>query len=162
MYRVRDKVILQGTNMEQAKPMKLMALDKEDLQIISSMVQDSVLKLADIKYLPAERRLVLTMNRYLWETDANNQKQKMRARSVLSISRVDAVKAQKINQTNKDMVLSLLCVLFEETNAPAGQLKLEFSGGAAIAANIECIEAQLADLGAVWETDNRPEHHLEG
>ncbi|KZK85369.1 hypothetical protein PsW64_00042 [Pseudovibrio sp. W64] len=148
--------------MEQVKPMKLMALDQEDLQIISSMVQDSVLKLADIKYLPAERRLVLTMNRYLWETDENNQKRRMRARSVLSVSRVDAVKAQKINQTNKDMVLSLLCVLFEETNAPAGQLKLEFSGGAAIAANIECIEAQLADLGSVWETESRPEHDLEG
>lgn len=147
--------------MKQVKPMKLMALDQEDLQIISSMVQDSVLKLADIQYLPAERRLVLTMNRYLWETDENNKRQKMRARSVLSISRVDAVRAQKINQTNKDMVLSLLCVLFEETNAPAGQLTLEFSGGAVIAASIECIEAQLADLGAAWETENRPEHHLE-
>ncbi len=97
--------------MEQVKPMKLMALDKEDLQIISSMIQDSVLKLADIKYLPAERRLVLTMNRYLWETDASNQKQRMRARSVLSISRVDAVKAQKksINQTR---TWSCLCFVY--------------------------------------------------
>ncbi len=147
--------------MKQVKPMKLMALDQEDLQVISSMVQDSVLKLADIKYLPAERRLVLTMNRYVWENDTQNREARMRARSVLSISRVDSVKVQKINQTNKEMVLSLLCVLFEETSAPAGQLTLEFSGGAVIAANIECIEAQLVDLGAVWETENRPEHDLE-
>lgn len=147
--------------MEQIKQMKLLALDAEDLQVISSMVQDSVLKLADIRYLPAERRLVLGMNRYLWEADDPSAKTQRRARAVLSVSRVDAVKALKIDQSNKDMVLSLLCLTFEEADAPAGQLKLEFAGGGTIAASVECIEAQLVDTGGVWETENRPDHHLD-
>ena len=147
--------------MEQIKQMKLLALDEEDLQVISSVMQDSVLKLADIRYLAGEHRLVLGVNRYLWEQDDPSKKTQHRARAVLSISRVDDVKAQKIDQSNKDMVLSLLCLTFERTAAPAGQIKLEFAGGGTIVAFVECIEVQLADVGGIWTTENRPEHGLD-
>jgi hypothetical protein len=35
---------------------------------------------------------------------------------------------------------------------------LTFSGDASIQLQVECIEAELKDLGLVWRTRSRPEH----
>ncbi|WP_178378264.1 DUF2948 family protein [Pseudovibrio exalbescens] len=141
--------------------MKLLALDSEDLTVISAMCQDSLLKLGDIQYLPREKRLLVAMNRFAWDADLARQQKNERRRSVLALSRVEALQARNINQENKDIVLSLLAIRFEPAAEPAGTVILEFSGGAALAAKAECIEAQLTDLGAAWSTDNRPQHDLD-
>ena len=47
--------------------LKLVALDDEDLNIISAHTQDAVMKVADLEYLPAAKRFVLPMNRFAWE-----------------------------------------------------------------------------------------------
>jgi Protein of unknown function (DUF2948) len=54
--------------------------------------------------------------------------------------------------------LSLLAITFETGEAPAGAVTLQFSGGAAIRLNVDCIEAQMKDLGPMWETPSRPGH----
>lgn len=55
-------------------------------------------------------------------------------------------------------MLNLLAITFEAGDAPSGTIVLTFSGGAALRLEVECIEAQLADLGAAWETPSRPSH----
>jgi hypothetical protein len=55
-------------------------------------------------------------------------------------------------------VLNLLAVEFEETDAPAGVVTLTFSGGGALRLEVECLEAELADLGPSWPAGCRPVH----
>ena len=134
--------------------LKLMALDAEDLQVVSSCCQDAVLKIGEMKYLAGEKRFVLTINRFVWEKN----KEKERRRSVLHFERVNGVKVQGLNRNEPEMVTSLLAVLFEAGEAPGGVIELVFAGDGAIRLDVECIEAQLADMPAAWEAQSVPKH----
>ncbi|NBN78655.1 DUF2948 family protein [Microvirga tunisiensis] len=149
---------------------KLAALDQEDLAIVSAHVQDAVLLVGDIRYLPQEGKAVFVMNRFVWDKPKDPKSgTHERRRAALAFSRVRAMKSAGIRQTAKDAVLSLLAVSFRpepgraegEEAGPDGEVLLTFSGGGTIALHVECIEAQLADLGAAWSTANRPEHPLD-
>jgi len=63
-----------------------------------------------------------------------------------------------VNPTRKDEVLNLLAVEFQETEAPSGVIVLSFSGGATLRLEVECLEAELADLGPTWSTAVCPCH----
>lgn len=151
--------------------LKLMALDNEDLQIISAYLQDAVLKPSDIQYLAQEKRFVLTMNRFVWEGAQSGFKLKLfgkrsyeRRRSSLHFNRVLNVKTSGIKRDDEQSVLSLLSVGFTQTEAPQGTIELIFAGGngvkPAIRLDVECIEAQITDLGPAWETNAKPKHGI--
>ena len=57
-------------------------------------------------------------------------------------------------------MLNLLDIEFAETNAPSGVVTINFSGGAALRLEVECLEAELADLGPSWRTAACPVHAL--
>ncbi|APH73359.1 DUF2948 family protein [Aquibium oceanicum] len=142
-------------------PLKLLALDDEDLRIVSAHVQDAVLRVADIDYRPAEKRIVLAMNRFVWEAPRRLfRKHDERRRSVLHFDRVMATKTSGIDRNKPDEVLSLLAIEFTAGEAPAGFVDILFSGDATIRLEVECIEARLADLGGAWEATSRPAHRV--
>ncbi len=136
---------------------KLVALDEEDLAVISAHVQDAVLKASDLVYLPKEKRFAVAMNRFAWEKAEGQRKNFERHRAALTFDRVLAVKAQNIDR-DSDTVLDLLAVEFVPTDAPAGALDLIFAGGATLRLEVECIEARLSDLGPAWATGAKPAH----
>jgi hypothetical protein len=141
--------------------LKLAALDQEDLQVLSAHLQDAVLTVADIRYLPKEKKAVFILNRFVWDKEADRRtKEHERRRSALAIAQVTGMKVQNIRQEAKGMVLELLAVTFETGEDPSGTIQLAFAGGASIALDVECIEAQLSDLGAAWSTPNLPQHDL--
>ena len=53
-------------------------------------------------------------------------------------------------------------MVFTETDAPAGTVDLVFEGGAAVRLDVECLEAQLRDLGPRWQTEQQPGHADDG
>ncbi|KZM49341.1 DUF2948 family protein [Labrenzia sp. OB1] len=142
--------------------LKLAALDQEDLQVLSAHLQDAVLTVADIRYLPKEKKVVFVVNRFVWdkETDKRSKKHERR-RSALAFAQVNAMKVQNIRQDAKGAVLELLAVTFKPGKEPSGQIELAFAGGASLLLEVECIEAQLSDLGAAWSTPNLPQHDLD-
>lgn len=141
--------------------LKLAALDEEDLQVLSAHLQDAVLTVADIRYLPKEKKAVFVMNRFVWDKEADKRsKEHERRRSALAFAQVSAMKAQNIDQKAKGAVLELLAVTFETGDDPAGRILLAFAGGASLELVVDCIEAQLSDLGAAWSTPNLPQHDL--
>lgn len=141
--------------------LKLAALDEEDLQVLSAHLQDAVLTVADIRYLPKENKAVFIMNRFVWDKEADKRsKEHERRRAALAVSQVTGMKAQNIDQNAKGAVLELLAVTFKPAETPSGELHLAFAGGASVSLAVECIEAQLADLGAAWSTPNLPQHDL--
>ena len=145
-----------------ATPLKLCAFDEEDLAVISAHVQDAVLKVGDMVYLPQEKRFAVAMNRFIWEKAADGKRKAFeRRRSVITFDRVSAVRSSRIDRKRKEAVVELLAVSFESADTPAGKVTLVFAGGGAVQLDVEVIEARLADLGAAWATTAKPEHDLE-
>lgn len=139
--------------------LKLVALDEQDLEIVSAHVQDAVMKVGDLDYMATDGRFVVAMNRFVWE---NKRKlfssRNERRRSVLHFEAVRAVKIAGFSRDKGEDVLSLLAISFIPGDAPAGAIDITFAGGAAIRLEVDYIEARLADLGAAWETASRPLH----
>lgn len=139
--------------------LKLLALDEDDLDIVSAHVQDAVMKVGDLSYLPKQKRFVVPMNRFAWEVKSGFLKPaRERRKAVLHFDRVQAVKTSGIARDQPEEVLSLLAVSFVGLAQPAGIVELVFSGGGAIMLEVECVEARLADVGGAWEASSRPVH----
>lgn len=141
--------------------LKLLAFDADDLAVVSAHLQDAVLQVADMAYQPSERRFVAIANRFDWAaaTGADGDKPAMeRRRTALRFERVLGAGLQGIDLKAKRQVLSLLAVQFEENDAPGGFVTLIFAGGGAIRLSVECIEAELRDLGAAWAARGQPAH----
>lgn len=151
--------------MTEATPLRLAALDAEDLQIISAHTQDAVMRVDSMVFRPKSQRFTIILSRFNWETAGQKKRRRgknfERRQSALNFDRVLAVKVQHIDTQDQDNVVELLAINFDETSAPAGHITLIFAGGGAIRLDVECIEAQLEDLGAAWQTKNLPDHALD-
>ena len=135
--------------------LKLLALDSEDLDVISATTQDAVVRVGDMGFAKADRRFALLMNRFTWEEGG---KTRQRKRTALHFDRVDDVKASGIDLNAVDGVLELLTVRFTQSDSPAGTIELAFAGGGTVRLTAECIEARLQDLGAAWAAKATPAH----
>ena len=140
-------------------PLKLIALDRDDLEIVSTHLQDSTIKVADIVWRPEEKRCVFGLNRFDWEQAVQGAAPEYkRRRTALRFDRVTACKCRNLSPVAKDAVLNLLAVEFSETDAPGGVVMLHFSGGGTLRLDVECLECELVDLGPVWPTSCCPQH----
>ena len=147
--------------------LKLVALDKDDIEIVSAHVQDALVKVADILWQPREHRFVVALNRFDWMNAADARGAKnpddaapdyRRCRTALRFERVNTCKCRDLDPLAKNAVLNLLAVEFAEREPPAGTVTLTFSGGAAIRLEVECLEAELVDLGEVFSAVLCPDH----
>lgn len=142
--------------------LKLIALDTEDLRVISCHLQDAVVRVGDMAYLKPEMRFAAIANRFDWELAAKGGNEALqRRRSGLRFERVTAARVHGIDLQQKDQVLALLAVTFEAGDEPSGAVILHFAGGAAVRLEVECIEAELRDLGAAWRVRSKPEHAID-
>lgn len=140
-------------------PLKFVALDGEDLAVVSAHLQDAVLKVSDVLWRPQEKRLILALNRFDWEAAAQaDQPPYHRRQTALRFERVLSCKCRNVKQRGEAAVLNLLAVEFTPGEAPAGVVTLTFSGDAALRLEVECLEAELADLGPTWATPSCPMH----
>jgi hypothetical protein len=141
------------------EPVKFVALDRDDLEVVSTHLQDALVKVADIIWRPREKRVVVALDRFDWPSaECCTKPELRRCRAALRFERVSCCKCRNVNPAGKDAVLNLLAVEFAETDAPAGVVSLIFSGGAVLRLEVECLEAELADLGPSWPAAARPVH----
>ena len=141
------------------KPLRLIAFDTEDLQVVSAHLQDALVRVGDMAWLPEQDRFVLGLSRFDWMAAESGQCE--RAVASLQFNRVRTVRQNGVPQREPDTVLSLLAIAFEPGEAPAGHVVLTFSGGAALRLDVECLEAHLRDLGPRWTAKSRPGHALD-
>lgn len=141
--------------MANAAPLRLLAEDAEDLAVISAALQDSVGKIGDIAFDARARRLTLALNRYRWEGDARSHE---RVRTGLQLAGVLGVKSRKLRREARGAVVELLAITFEPGEAPGGAMVFTFAGGGDLRAEVECIEAVLADVSTPWPTPRAPTH----
>lgn len=138
--------------------LKFIALDEEDLEVVSTHLQDAIVKVSDILWRPQEKRVVIALNRFDWEGAQSATPQNRRRRAALRFERVMSCKCRGVDCGGKERVLNLLAVEFAQNSAPSGTVTLTFSGGGAIRLEVECLEAELADLGPTWVAANCPKH----
>ena len=140
------------------EPVKFIALDREDLEVVSAHLQDALVKVSDVVWRPKEQRLVVGLNRFDWLAADGTRPELRRCRSALRFERVTGCKCRNVDPAGKEAVLNLLAVEFTQDDAPAGVVTLIFSGGGMLRIEVECLEAELADLGPAWPAKARPTH----
>lgn len=140
------------------EPLKLVALDRDDLEVVSAHLQDASVKVSDIIWLPQEKRLVVGLDRFDWLAANGAKPEFRRCRAGLRFERVFSCKHRSIDPADKNTVLSLLAVDFLDSDPPGGVVTLTFAGGGALRLDVECLEAEIADLGPSWAASECPEH----
>jgi hypothetical protein len=145
------------------RPLRLKALDAEDLTVVSAAVQDAVFPIGEMRWQKDKRRFGLLLNRFRWE-DAEAAKRAgrpvERVQSVLAIEDVRKVVSQGIDRGEKDMVLSLLSVAFEPGEDGTGRVVLTLAGDGAIGVDVEALEVTLRDVTRPYRavSGKIPEH----
>jgi hypothetical protein len=142
------------------RALRLMAFDSEDLAVIAAHVQDAILRVGDMLYLPREQRFVLVLKRFDWLASEAGAPQ--RAQAGLHFEHARKVSLQGFRTDRPDDILCLLDIEFVPGEAPGGSVLLVFSGGCAVRLDVECLEARMADLGPRWRVRHAPGHGDEG
>jgi len=138
--------------------LKLLALDREGLGVISAHVQNTCVKRSDMAWLPNQRRFVLAGMRYDWVGAKTGPAERLS--SVLRFDRVLKVSHLGLSDKDKDAPLNLLAVTFEKTDPPAGMIILAFADGGLVRLDVECVEAERCDMGHRVPADICPGHAL--
>ena len=138
-----------------AQSLKLVALDREGLGVISAHVQNTCVKRTDMVWLRSQRRFVVAGMRYDWVGAKEGVRE--RVTSVLRFDRVLNVARLGLND-DKDATLNLLAVTFERTDPPAGLIILAFADGALVRLEVDmgprrpaeaCAGHALTDASAI-------------
>ena len=127
--------------------LKLIALDADDLAVISAHVQDARVQTADIVWRQDEKRLVVGMSRLDWEQTLAGETSPRRLIAALRFDRVLSCKSRNIDLKAPETALELLGIEFHPGEAPGGSAILLFAQGGALRIDVECLECELTDLG---------------
>ena len=128
--------------------LKLIALDADDLAVISTHVQDARVQTADIVWRQGEKRLVVGMRRLDWEQTLAGQAEPRRLIAALRFDRVLSCKSRNIDLEAPETAMELVGIEFHPGEAPGGSAVLLFAQGGALRLDVECLECELTDLGA--------------
>jgi hypothetical protein len=138
--------------------LKLVALDREGLGVISAHIQDTCVKRVDMTWLPKQRRFLIAGMRYDWVGAKTGPEE--RVSSVLRFDRVLKVSHLGLTEDKSDATLNLVGMTFEKTDPPAGIIILAFADGALVRLDVECVEAELRDMGHRIPAQACPGHAL--
>jgi hypothetical protein len=131
--------------MAAATALRLIALDREGLGVISAHAQNTCVMRSDMAWLPRQRRFVVAGMRYDWVGAKTGPAE--RVASVLRFDRVLKVSHLGLQHMDEDATLNMLAVTFEKTDPPAGMIILAFADGALVRLEVECVEVELRDVG---------------
>lgn len=133
--------------------MRLWAQDAEDLQALSALLQDAVLRSTDLGFDRPRRRFVLMLNRFCWE----RPKPPMRTRAAVRFDHVLRVKRAAWPQPDSVLdLLALQCAMADD--GLGATLTLPFAGGPSLRLQVEAVDVLLEDIGAAWPARMTPDH----
>jgi len=127
-----------------ADRLKLIALDREGLDVMSAHVQNTCVRSSDMTWLPRQHRFVVAGMRYDWVRAKTGPAE--RVSSVLRFDRVLRATQLGLGRADGERTLNLLAVTFQKTDPPAGMIVLAFADGALVRLDVECVEAELSDM----------------
>lgn len=150
------------------RPIKLRAEDAEDLKVVSTVLQDAIVPIGEMCFLPRQGRFVLVVNRFKWESVEDGRSLLgptaedehlfpfERTHCAVRFENVTAARARGIDVKDRRQILELLSLEVVEDG-----VSLHFAGGGCVhllASGWHCL---VEDLGEPWPTSCRPCHPLE-
>ena len=144
--------------------LRIQAMDSEDLEIISTYLQNGITTISDLKFLPSFKRFIIVFSRFMWEETKGKLSRNKRIRSIVDFSNVVSAQSRYISQNDKDKILEF--VGFSENSKfnkkhETDILHLLFSGGGMIQLEIELLSCKLTDYGKPWYTGRKPNFQFE-
>lgn len=130
-------------------PLRLRALDAEDLSVMAALVQDAVFPASEMQWDRKTRRFAILLNRFRWEDAPRAEARKRsyeRVQAVLAVEDVLRVQSQGVDKSDAEMVFSLLAMAFTPGDDGAGRLELTLAGDGVIALEVEALEVILRDV----------------
>ena len=129
------------------KALNIGAFDKRDLEVVSSLVQDSILPTSEIKWLSNSDKLAILINRFRWEdTKLSQGKNLERVRSLLMINHVKNISSSGFSPKQKDRILSILSISFDGVEGGSGSVLIVVSGNGGIRVDVDALEINLRDV----------------
>jgi Protein of unknown function (DUF2948) len=136
--------------------LRLRAVDGDDIAVISTILQDALVPVAEMAYLPDERRFVLVLNRFRWEPEEGPPREKHeRTLTGLCIDGVTRVQRRGFSPADGERILVLLAI-----RAEGPTIFLDFSGDSSIRLDTDGFDCRLDDMGEPWPTKWRPRHDI--
>lgn len=148
------------TTITDRRPLRLLAEDDDDLQVISAALQDAISTVGEVSYEPQARRLTIALNRFCWEC---SEAEPIRIRAGLQLGGVLSVKSRDVKLEAKDAILSILALTFAanaDTEDPGGAILIHLAGDGDIRVEVECVDAVLSDLSDPWPAQASPTHEV--
>lgn len=130
-------------------PLNLGALTAADLEVVSSLVQDAVFPITEMRWDAARRRFAVLLNRFRWEdkssAEARNRRYE-RVQSLLVVDSVLKVSSRGIDRSDKDLILSVMATRFEPSTDGTGHVLVTLAGDGAIRLDVEALDVSLKDV----------------
>jgi hypothetical protein len=153
---------------ETSQALRLRAEDAGDLAVISACLQDALVAVGDIAYMPEQESLVFVANRFRWEAGEGaaiaegaqeHVRRHQRTLCVVAFDVVTGVLHRGFRRDERERILSLLAIrsAFADSR-DGGTIDLDFSGGVQIRLETGRILCRLKDVGLPWPTLWRPSH----
>jgi hypothetical protein len=139
------------------EPLKIVAKDIEDLDIILTLLQDALIPVVSVVFDKEQKTMTFLTNRFCWEIPENTQDDYYRVHSGLLFYNIEGVHEKNIDQTNKKRILSFLAAKVEVVDN-ARHIYLFFSDDACIRMTVSDIKCILADIDEPWSTQTVPNH----
>lgn len=139
--------------------LKLIAQTPEDLTVMSSLMQDTTVKVSDMAWREGEKLFAFVGNRYRWEKKGWFRRPKgERVRTAVHFTGIDHVQLSGLELDAKETVLELLDMEAHDTGVGT-TIFLNFAGGASVKLSCEVVDGALTDLTTPWEAKARPRHN---
>ena len=120
---------------------KILAKDRQGLQVISACCAGAKAKITDIKYLPKNKIFLLSLERLTKESNDDS----LKINSICKFEFVDSVKSKNIDQNDLNLVLELFTIEVLK-NKENFEINLIFSNNGYITLLTEIVEATLEDF----------------
>jgi hypothetical protein len=145
---------------DEGASLKLRAEDADDLAVISACLQDALVAVRDLAFVPQDRAFLMAANRFRWEGAARPERAETGYQRILcgiTFGAVAGVSYIGFRRSEDDRILSLLTIRpWHDDEGDA--IRLEFSGGAAIRLDVAHIVCHAQDVGEPWPTQWQPRH----
>jgi|AntRauTorckE6833_2_1112554.scaffolds.fasta_scaffold16978_2 hypothetical protein len=137
---------------------KIVAKDAEDLHIISTLLQDSIVTNKTFKHDAESGHFSFLANRFCWELahKSTPTDEYERVFSMVVFDQVTSVEFEKIDPTAFEKHHNLLAIKFEKNI-----IICHFSDNGTIRVHCKDLHVRLRDVSDPWPTDHKPTHQIE-
>jgi Protein of unknown function (DUF2948) len=140
--------------------LRLRAVDAEDLSVIAACLQDALIPLSEMAYLPDEQRFMAAFTRFQRERlpDPGRPDGLTQSRAALVLRAIETVKVRGLDRRFGAVRFELLTMISEPAADGLVHITLLFAGDAAIQLHARSIAATLEDFGEPWPATSLPRH----